>query len=401
MKNDMLVGKTIDTKKEVFIKENDRLSNTLILGGIANGTLSLSIKPAILNDILYGECSTVFFDPIGDLAQDVYNIATARYRHPIYICPNNTNIAINPLAKDEQTVIKQLVNVFNNIYFQDDFYFKNQCIELLTNSIKVVKRVYGNKATFSELDILINNTDNKGEEILLDLVNKSFTSDNLNLASWFAHYYEHNLMSNDYFTTKQFVSIYAKDKTLSDIFNNPNKRNVDIEKVINEGKHLIVGGFSSILKKERGLALSLLILEQVMTALDKRENYYRPTFMYLNNINEYLTEDIVDLLTYNRSLNVGVIVNVESRLLIADKYKNKLFSNIRNLIIYPGLGAKDSQYYSDMFTYYIKNKDKSHVKTEDFSQDNLTYKPFKQFSTLLLKDNDYTLPTTLEGIFFE
>lgn len=394
MKNDAIIGRDIDTNEEIKLKEKDRLFNTLVLGPTGSGKGSISLKPMILRDILEGDCQVIVFEPVGDLADNIVDIAKKKNKEVVCLSPYKCGVSVNPLIGNEYTVIRELVNVFNTIYADSTPYFKDKCIQLLINSISVAKRVFGDKATFTELDMIIENTENNGKDILLKLIENNFTTENLKLASWFAEYYENNVKSNDFIEAKRFIKFYTEDKYISNVMNNiKNKNSININTLMEKEEHIIVGGHLGILRKDKGLSYSLLLLEKIITYLYNRKDKSKPVYLYINEFSTYINEQLVNFLLTNRCLNVGVIIGLQARCQINKEYQNTVLSNVRNLIIHPGLNSNDANYYSEVLN--------SMINVKLYTPENIIYKPFNHYVACIIEDGTYKPSITLKGIFFE
>lgn len=58
--NDIVIGKDIRSKNKVFLKEQDRLYNTLLIGDTGTKKVDYSLKPMLINDIKSKSCSAIF-----------------------------------------------------------------------------------------------------------------------------------------------------------------------------------------------------------------------------------------------------------------------------------------------------------------------------------------------------
>lgn len=135
----------------------------LILGPTGCGKTSQVITPLIYADIKNPEMGVICLEPKGDLAEKVYALSTIEGRKAIYFNPTLKSCPyFNPLLGDESDVVENMVTTFKMLDPDSSTFFQDNNENLIRRSVKVLKRMHGNKATLQQLDMFINNV--KGQQ---------------------------------------------------------------------------------------------------------------------------------------------------------------------------------------------------------------------------------------------
>lgn len=199
----VIIGEEIDkdthqpTGKIIGVPYKDRFVHMIIYGPTGSGKTSQTLIPMALQDIKNPELGIIVLEPKGDFAQEVYAHALLNGRtNAIYFDPEFPDCPyFNPLKGAEEDVIENLVTAFGAMDSTDSTYFRDNNEALLRNSIKVVKRLFGDDATMDQVYVVMSNLDGQGKIWMKNLSEGAFdpvtANDNQTVISYF---------NNDYYT---------------------------------------------------------------------------------------------------------------------------------------------------------------------------------------------------------
>lgn len=433
---DVQVCVDVDTKKPVILKYKDRFLHMLILGPTGSGKTSQTIIPMINQDMQNPECGITVLEPKGDLAEKVYAMAEYYGRKAIYFNPILPNCPyFNPLHGKEEDVIENMATTFKMLNPDSPQFFKDMNETLIRNALKVLKRLYGNKATLIDLSRLLYNAGGEGRKMVmafsrLNASSEDVAKENADIASWFL---------NDYFNEKSKtyehcsglrtqVSKITSNKFLRRVLNPPNGENdVDFDKHLENGGVIAISTAQGALR-DLGRFLGYFIILQFQSSVFRRpgnENTRRPHFLYIDEFQVYSNPGFADMLTQGRSYRVASHLATQNRALIgmgngqAGKDFIELVStNARNVIIFPGGNAADAKYYSEQFGEILKREVQKSIskqkfnplkgfkpmnydtesiryvekKESRFSPSDIIYRPFGEITYCIIKDNSIQPP---------
>lgn len=433
---DVQVCVDVDTKKPVVLKYKDRFLHMLILGPTGSGKTSQVIIPMINQDMQNPECGITVLEPKGDLAEKVYAMAECYGRKAIYFNPILPNCPyFNPLHGKEEDVIENMATTFKMLNPDSPQFFKDMNETLIRNALKVLKRLYGNKATLIDLSRLLYNAGGEGRKMVmafsrLNASSEDVAKENADIASWFL---------NDYFNEKSKtyehcsglrsqVSKITSNKYLRRVLNPPNGENdVDFDKHLENGGVIAISTAQGALR-DLGRYLGYFIILQFQSSVFRRpgnENTRRPHFLYIDEFQVYSNPGFADMLTQGRSYRVASHLATQNRALIGmgsgqegKDFIELVSTNARNVIIFPGGNAADAKYYSEQFGEIIKREVQKGIskqkfnplkgfkpmsydtesfryiekKEARFSPSDIIYRPFGEITYCIIKDNSIQPP---------
>jgi len=382
------------------------------------------------------EAGITVLEPKGDLAEKVYAMAEHYGRKAVYFNPLLPDCPyFNPLYGAEEDVIENMATTFKMLNPDSPQFFQDMNETLIRNALKVLKRMYGNKATLVELNRLVTNSNGLGRKMVtqfsrLNAENEAIAKENSDIASYFL---------NDYFNEKSKtyehcsgvrsqISKLISNRYLRRVLNPPNGENdVDFDRYLANGDVIAISTAQGKLR-DLGRFLGYFIILQLQSSVFRRpgnENTRRPHFLYIDEFQVYSNPGFADMLTQGRSYRVASHLATQNRALIGmgagqegKDFVELVSTNARNVIIYPGGNAVDAKYYSDQFGEIIKeeiqkgvtsdqfnpiygfqkigynkvNIRKTEKKEARFSPSDIIYRPFGEITYLLIQNNSIGTP---------
>ncbi|MFF2531563.1 type IV secretory system conjugative DNA transfer family protein [Brevibacillus sp. NPDC058079] len=382
---DVQIAINMETKKPVFLKYKDRFLHMLILGPTGSGKTSQTIIPMINQDMQNLDCGITVLEPKSDLAEKIYSMAEHYGRKAVYFNPILPNCPyFNPLYGKEEDVIENMATTFKMLNPDSPQFFLDMNEGLIRNALKVLKRLYGNKANLIELSRLLHNSGGMGRKMVtqfsrLNTDSAETTKENADIASWFLNEY-FNEKSKTYehcSGLRSQVSKITDNPHLRRVLNPPNGENdVDFDKILEEGGVLAITTAQGALR-DLGRFLGYFIILQLQSSVFRRpgnENTRRPHFLYIDEFQVYSNPGFADMLTQGRSYRVASHLATQNRALIGmgsgqdgKDFVELVSTNARNIIIYPGGNAQDAKYYSDQFGEIVKREIRKTVSRKKFS----------------------------------
>lgn len=356
----------------VIIPHKDRYLHMLVLGPTGSGKTSQTIIPMINQDMQNPNCGITVIEPKDDLAEKIYAMAKHYGRDALYFNPVLPDCpSFNPLYGPEEDVIENMATTFKMLNIDSPQYFLDMNEQLTRNSLKVLKRLMGNRATLIELARLVQNTGNVGRKMVtefskLNAETSEIAKENADIAAWFLNDY-FNEKSKTYEACSGFRSQVAKvtsNKYLRKVLNPENgKSDIDFAKHLEEGGVITIATAQGALR-DLSRFLGYFIILNFQAAVFKRpgnENTRRAHFLYIDEFQTYSNPGFADMLTQGRSYRVASHLATQNRALIGmgsgrdgDNFIELVSTNARNVILFPGANIKDAEYYSKQFGEELK-----------------------------------------------
>lgn len=275
----------------------------------------------------------------------------------------------NPLFGREDVAVGTVTTTLMAFMADSSSYFQNMSKVLTQNSIRVVKKVYGDDATLNHVNDLFTNNGGRGEEIIKKLQGLSVSSKealaNRDLASYFMTDYYTGLKgartaTKTYEQTSGVRSILNNlldDARLKRVLNPPEGigTNIDFDKILRTGDKVALSTATGV-SDELGKMLGSFLILQLQAAIFRRpgsENTRTPVILYIDEFQDYASSSFEDVLTKGRSYVVSATMATQTLGIVAakagDGLVNNLQSNARNVIVYPGASVQDAKYFVSLF----------------------------------------------------
>ncbi len=379
------VCKKADTLVPIRLPYTDRFLHMLIIGPTGCGKTSQIIIPMLNQDVKNLEAGVTVIEPKGDLAEKIYAMAQYYGRKAIYFNPElDACPSFNPLYGKEEDVIENIVTTFKMLDPDAKQYFQDMNEQLLRNGLKVLKRLFKNKATLIDLNTLVANPAGEGRAMVnkfmkLPTKSESESKENLDCATYFLENY-FNEKSKTYENCSGIRSQVAKitsNKFLRKVLNPADgKSDLDFEKHLAEGGVLCITTAQGKLR-DLGSFLGFFIILNFQSAVFKRpgnENTRRPHFLYIDEFQKYTNPGFADMLTQGRSYRVASHLATQARAQIGmgagkdgNAFINLVSTNCRNVVVFPGVSYDDAKFYSDQFGQDMNKKVKISRSQKEFN----------------------------------
>ncbi len=386
----LFLGKSIyrGDVRNIYMSLPDRRRHMYIIGKTGTGK-SEFLKEMILQDIEAGS-GVCAIDPHGEFVEDILQmIPPERAEDVIYFNPSDLarplgmNIMEAETEEQKQFVVGSVIGLMYKLY---DPHHQGIIGPRFEHAIRNVMLtiMYRPGATFIELVRAI--TDNKFVEELLPQIDdpmvKRYWTDQMAQTSDF-----HKSEVLDYIVSK--FGRFVTNKTMRNIIGQPVSA-FNFRRAMDEKKIILCNLSKGILGEEDAKFLGLILVPKVLTAamsrqdvpMDQREDF----FLYVDEFQNYATEDFATILSEARKYRLNLIVANQFIAQIDDEIRNAVFGNVGTIVSFR-VGVTDAQYleheFAPIFTETdLTNIEKYHVYVKTIVKN----EPVPPFSMSLEKD---------------
>ena len=388
----LYLGKSIYRGQErpVYISQNDRRRHMYIIGKTGTGK-SEFLKEMILQDIEAGR-GVCAIDPHGEFVEDILQLMPPeRADDVIYFNPSDTErpMGLNMMEADTEEqrhfVVSSVIGLMYKLYDPHRTGIIGPRFEhAIRNAMLTI--MYRKGSTFIELVRAL--TDQKYVEELLpevkDPVVKRYWTDQIAQTSDF-----HKSEVLDYIVSK--FGRFVTNKTMRNIIGQP-KSAFNFRKAMDEQKIILINLSKGVLGEEDAKFLGLILVPKVLTAamsrqdipMEKRKDFY----LYVDEFQNYATEDFATILSEARKYRLNLIVANQFIGQIDEEIKNAVFGNVGTLIAFR-VGVPDANFLQHEFAPTFNETDLTNIeKYHVYVKTIVNNEPVPPFSMSLYKDMD-------------
>lgn len=376
--------------RNVYMDLKDRQRHMYIIGKTGTGK-SEFLKEMIMQDIENGE-GVCAIDPHGEFVEDILQlIPPERAEDIIYFNPSDLTrpMGLNMMEADSEEqrhfVVGSVIGLMYKLYDPHRTGIIGPRFEhAIRNAMLTI--MYKKGSTFIELVRAL--TDQKFVEELLPLVKdpvvKRYWTDQMAQTSDF-----HKSEVLDYIVSK--FGRFVTNKTMRNIIGQPYSA-FNFREAMDEKKIILCNLSKGILGEEDAKFLGLILVPKVLTAAmsrqdiaaDKRTDF----FLYVDEFQNYATEDFASILSEARKYKLNLIVANQFIGQIDEEVKNAVFGNVGTLVAFR-VGITDANFLQHEFAPTFTEGDLANVeKYHVYIKTIVNNEPVPAFSMSLMKDMD-------------
>lgn len=334
----MILG-TLSTGESVPLLQEDRRRHVYIVGQTGTGKTGLLTN--LMRADLDGGAGFCLLDPHGDASKEIAAATSpARMMDVIYLDPSDPThtFAYNPLSgvieRDRATATANIVSAFKNIWSQS---WGPRLEYILTNALRLLLDTK-DQSLLGLPRLLI---DDSFREWLLRRCN-----DPMIRSFWRTEYAAYN----NRFRTEAIAPLQNK---IGILLSNPYLRSIlcqttstlDISRIMNQGKVLIVNLAKGSLGTEPSHLLGALLITAFSQAAEARrhmpEDERRDFTLYVDEFQNFATESFASILSEARKWRLSLIAANQHVSQLPETLQNAVFGNAGTLIAFR-VGAKDA-----------------------------------------------------------
>lgn len=376
--------------RPVYMQLDDRRRHMYIIGKTGTGK-SEFLKEMILQDIEagYGVCA---IDPHGEFVEDILQLMPPnRADDVIYFNPSDLTrpMGLNMMEADTEEqrhfVVSSVIGLMYKLYDPHRTGIIGPRFEhAIRNAMLTI--MYKKGSTFIELVRAL--TDAKFVEELLpyvkDPVVKRYWTDQIAQTSDF-----HKSEVLDYIVSK--FGRFVTNKTMRNIIGQPQSA-FNFRKAMDEKKVVLCNLSKGILGEEDAKFLGLILVPKVLTAAMSRQdipmNQREDFFLYVDEFQNYATEDFATILSEARKYRLSLIVANQFVGQIDEEVKNAVFGNVGTIVSFR-VGVPDANFLQHEFTPTFSESDLTNIeKYHVYIKTIVNNEPVPPFSMSLEKDMD-------------
>ena len=386
------LGKSVyrGQEREIFMSTDDRRRHMYIIGKTGTGK-SEFLKEMILQDIEAGR-GVCAIDPHGEFVEDIMQMMPPeRAEDVIYFNPSDLdrpmglNIMEAYTEEQQHFVTSAVIGLMYKLYDPHRTGIIGPRFEhAIRNAMLTIMGKPG--TTFIEMVRIL--TDQKYVDELLPFVKdpivRRYWTDQMAQTSDF-----HKSEVLDYIVSK--FGKFITNKTMRNIIGQSESA-FNLRKVMDEQKILLCNLSKGILGEEDAKFLGLILVPKVLTAamsrqdipMDQRKDFY----LYVDEFQNYATEDFAAILAEARKYRLSLIVANQYISQIEEDVKNAVFGNVGTMVTFR-VGTPDANFLQNEFQPIFNDHDLANIeKYHVYIKTIVKNEPVPPFSMSLIKDMD-------------
>ena len=376
--------------REVFIGDDDRRRHMYIIGKTGTGK-SEFLKEMILQDIETGK-GVCAIDPHGEFIEDILELMPPeRADDVIYFNPSDLArpMGLNMMEADSEEqrhfVVGSIIGLMYKLYDPHRTGIIGPRFEhAIRNAMLTI--MYKKGSTFIELVRILTDVKYVDEmlPLVLDPVVKRYWTDQIAQTSDF-----HKSEVLDYIVSK--FGRFVTNKTMRNIIGQP-ESSFNIRKAMDEQKIILCNLSKGVLGEEDAKFLGLILVPKVLTAAMSRQDIpmeqRKDFFLYVDEFQNYATEDFAVILSEARKYRLNLIVANQFVSQIDEDVKNAVFGNVGTMVAFR-VGVPDANFLQHEFAPVFNEGDLTNIeKYHVYIKTIVKNEPVPSFSMSLAKDMD-------------
>jgi len=374
-------------KPSVFgIKARDRRRHMYIIGKSGTGKSTLIANLAISD--MRNKRGFCIIDPHGDLSNHILNfVPSFRVNDVVYLDPSDSkrSFAINPLEvtneNQKELVASGIVAIFKKLYGNS---WGPRLEYILRNSILTVLAIPD--STLVMVPELLTHASYRQKIVsqLQDPILKSFWVNEFETMT-------ERLRAESISSVLNKVGQFTSSVRIRNIIGHP-KSTIDLEKIMNDGKILILNLSQGYLGEDNAALLGAMIITKIQLAAMNRiqiaEEARHDFYLYVDEFQNFATESFIKILSEARKFRLNLILANQYIGQIDEKVRAAIFGNAGTMMSFL-IGAEDASYMAREFGERFKEEDLlalgNYQAIVKLAIDNMTQAPFLCYTLPLPK----------------
>ena len=347
------------TVRPVCIQDDDRRRHMYVVGRTGTGK-STFLESLILQDIRAGK-GVAFLDPHGQSAENILaRIPPERAEDVIYFNagdyerPMGLNIMEFYSEEDKHMIVNSFYHMLEKLFDPNRQGITGPRLErAVRNCMLTAMSRPGN--TLIEVFRLVLLDQKFIDEMLPyvqdDLVRKYWTEEIAQTSDY------HKSETLGYFASK--FDRFVVNKMMRNILGQ-SKSSFNMREVMDNQKILIVNLDKGRIGEENSQFLGLLLVPKILSAAMSRsdipEEQRKDFYLYVDEFQNFATEDFAQILSESRKYRLNLIVANQYIAQMIDEVKNAIFGNVGSLISFK-VGVSDAEFLSKEFEPLFSEQD--------------------------------------------